>query len=302
MISRVRALGGAALLVLTACATLPQRDLREDLVSLAASENAFARLAGERGTKTAFLEFLSDESVIFRPGPVNGKAWFEARPDRPGLLEWFPAVVEVADAGDLGYTTGPAAFRKDPAAEQPDWTGYFASIWKREPNGMWKVALDIGVDVEPASPREAPWGEPALAMRHPYRRLTGPALEQAQISLMEAEESLARTAKAGGPALALKAHASPRIRLYRPGRLAKGSAAAAVAAAAPGERWTWAVNDAIVAISGDLGYAHGTYQALLKDGDPVTGIFVRFWRRPPGGTWTVVLDMAVPDPPPAPKE
>ena len=294
---------GASMLFLAACATLPQRDLKEDLVSLAASENAFARLAGERGMKTAFLEFLAADSVIFRPGPVNGRAWFEAKPDRLGILAWVPSVVEVADAGDLGYTTGPATFRKDPKAERPDWTGYFASIWKREPNGMWKVTLDIGVDLDIHSVAEGPWAEPAFAMPHPYRALAGPAIEEARISLMEAEESLARTAKAGGPALAFKAHASPRIRLYRPGKLARGSAAVAVAAAAPGEQWTWMVKDAVVSASGDLGYAHGAWTAVKDGVEPVTGVFLRVWRRPPGGgTWTVVLDLADTDPPPAPKQ
>ena len=292
----------AALLLTAACATLPERDLREDLASLAASENAFARLATERGTKTAFLDFLAEDGIIFRPGPVNGRAWFEAKPDRPGLLAWYPAVVEVADAGDLGYTTGPATFRADPAAPRPDWSGYFASVWKREPNGMWKVALDIGIDLEPPSPAEGPWPAPSASMPHPSRALTGPALEKARISLMEAEESLTRTARAGGPALAYHAHASTRIRLYRPGKLARGSAAASVTAAAPGEQWTWMVNDAVVSASADLGYAHGTWQTVRAGADPMAGVFLRVWRRSPGGIWTIVLDLADSNPPPTPKE
>jgi len=291
-------MAAASAALLAACATLPERDLREDLVSLAASENAFARLAGERGMKTAFLEFLAADGVIFRPGPVNGPAWFESGPDRPGLLAWYPSMIEAADAGDLGYTTGPATFRADPAAERPDWTGYFASIWKREPNGAWKVALDIGVDQELPDPPEAPWPAPAFPMPHSYRALTGPDLEKAQVSLMEAEESLARTNKAGGSAMAYKVHASPRIRLHRPGVLARGSTAASVTAAAPGEQWTWTVRDAAVAASGDLGYAHGSWRAVTKDGDPRTGVFLRVWRRPPGGAWMVVLDLADADPPP----
>jgi ketosteroid isomerase-like protein len=297
----MRPAGALALLVLAACATLPERDLKEDLVSLAASENAFARLAGERGMKTAFLEFLAADAVIFRPGPVNGRAWFESRPDRPGVLAWYPSVVEVADAGDFGYTTGPSSFRADPASQRPDWTGYFVSVWKREPNGMWKVAADIGIDLEFQSAPEAPWVPPAFPMPHAYRFLAGPDREKELLSLMEAEESLARTAKAGGPALAFKAHASPRIRLHRPGRLAKGSASASMEAAAPGEQWFWMVRDAAVASSGDLGYAHGTWQAVRDGAGPATGVFFRVWGRPLGAEWKVLLDLADTDPPPPPK-
>jgi ketosteroid isomerase-like protein len=211
-------------------------------------------------------------------------------------------VVEVADAGDLGYTTGPATFRADRTAERPDWTGYFASIWKREPNGLWKVALDIGIDAGPDAPAEGRWVEPVYAMPHPYQIFNGAALEKERISLMEAEESLARTAKVGGPALAFNALASPRIRLYRPGKLARGSAAASVTAAAPGEQWTWMVSDAVVSASADLGYTHGTWQAVRAGADPVTGVFFRVWYRPSGGAWIVLLDLAdTLPPPPAPK-
>jgi ketosteroid isomerase-like protein len=298
MRTRDLVLGLLAVLGAAACATLPERDLREDLVSLAESELAFARLAGERGIRTAFLGFLAPDSVIFRPGPVSGRAWFEARPERPGLLQWYPSLVEVSEAGDLGYTTGPSSFRADPSAPKPDWTGYFVSVWRREPNGMWKVAVDIGIDADPKPPAEPLWSPPAFAMPHRYRLLAGPALEEAETSLAEAETTLASTARVGGPALAYKALASPRIRLHRTGALARGNAAASVAAAAAGEQWTWAVQDARVSAAGDLGYAYGTWRSVPAKGEPVEGVFLRLWQRPAGGDWRVVLDLADVVPPP----
>ncbi len=287
---------------LTGCATLPERDLREDLVSLHASERAFALAAGTRGMRAAFLEFLSAEGLIFRPGPVNGRAWFEFQPDRPGLLVWVPVVVEVADAGDLGYTTGPWTFRKDPSSERPDSTGVYVSVWRREPPGLWRVIADIGMPMDLRRPPDPPWSAPAFPMPHAYRVLEDRSREEALVSLTEAEESLALTAKAGGPALAFKTHAAPRIRLHRASGPAVGSAAAALAAGAPGERWTWTVRDAAVSASGDLGWTHGAWQAVCEGAEPSVGAFLRVWRRPPGGTWAVVLDLAVPDPPTPPKE
>jgi ketosteroid isomerase-like protein len=285
-------------LLLVACSSVPERDLREDLVSLAESELAFARLAGERGIRTAFLEFLAPDSVIFRPGPVNGRAWFEARPERPGLLQWYPSLVEVSEAGDLGYTTGPSSFRADPSAPKADWIGYFVSVWRRGPNGLWKVAVDIGIEADARPPAEPLWSPPAFPMPHRYRPLAGLALEKAETSLAEAETTLASTARVGGPALAYKALASPRIRLHRPGTLARGNAAAAVAAAAAGEQWTWTVQDARVSAAGDLGYAYGAWRSVPAKGEPAEGVFLRLWQRPSGGDWRVVLDLADVVPPP----
>ena len=49
--------------------------------SLVLAELGFARKAAEENTQAAFVSVLDEMGVLFRPGPVNGKAWFATRPD-----------------------------------------------------------------------------------------------------------------------------------------------------------------------------------------------------------------------------
>ena len=53
-------------------------------------------------------------------------------------FSWRPEVVEVLDSGTLALTSGPV---RDPTGKQ---TGTFNSIWRREPDGRWRVVFDKG--------------------------------------------------------------------------------------------------------------------------------------------------------------
>src|SRR5689334_4354710 len=94
--------------------------------SLAAAEKAFARESVEKGVRIAFLNALSNDGVVFDPGPgaQNGKKVWEAKKDSAGVLDWQPVLAVVASSGDLGYTTGPWNYRKSPN-EKPGAFGEF---------------------------------------------------------------------------------------------------------------------------------------------------------------------------------
>jgi ketosteroid isomerase-like protein len=48
--------------------------------------------------------------------------------------------------GDLGYTSGPCEFTsKDTQGNVVSQRGSFVTIWRKQPDGIWKVELDIGV-------------------------------------------------------------------------------------------------------------------------------------------------------------
>src|SRR4051812_17077302 len=78
-----------------------QKSVRSsDLDSIVNTERAFARTAAEKGTRDAFLAFMADDSIVFAPGPTNGKKNWEARAKRPGLLSWEPMYADISAAGD----------------------------------------------------------------------------------------------------------------------------------------------------------------------------------------------------------
>jgi hypothetical protein len=79
----------------------------EALASLVAAERGFAAAAAEVGVGESFLRNIADDGVLFRPDPVNGRAWLEAHPSPGRGLSWYPRHARVAASGDLGFTNGP---------------------------------------------------------------------------------------------------------------------------------------------------------------------------------------------------
>ena len=65
-------------------------DLENAVRSLIAAEQAYAKLAGEKGFREASISVLADDAVIFAPNAVNGKKfWREAKSDP--VISWHPA-------------------------------------------------------------------------------------------------------------------------------------------------------------------------------------------------------------------
>src|SRR3989442_11248041 len=108
-------------------------DVRQaNRLAIVEAERAFARAAATKGTRDAFLEFLADDGVIFQPGPVNGKEFWQARAPRKGLLSWEPIFADVSLAGDMGYTTRPYEFRPKGANDKPITFGQDFTVCKKQ--------------------------------------------------------------------------------------------------------------------------------------------------------------------------
>ena len=66
------------------------------------------------------------------------KRFFEGK-DAP--FSWEPEAVEVLGSGSLALTSGPV---RDPDGKL---IGTFTTIWRREPDGRWRVVFDKGCPV-----------------------------------------------------------------------------------------------------------------------------------------------------------
>jgi len=108
-----------------------------------AAETAFAKSMADRSL-SAFTALLADDTVFFaNKGVLRGKtevaAGWKRFFDGPAApFSWAPAEVEVLASGDLGYTSGPVY---DPQGNR---IGTFNSVWKRQPDGSWKIVFDKG--------------------------------------------------------------------------------------------------------------------------------------------------------------
>ena len=121
---------------------------KESLQQLKETEKAFAQASIARGTKPAFLDFLTKESIIFdKSMPVNGLEYWQQL-DFKGVMTWQPIIAEIAGSSDLGYTVGNYQWHNTTAEEKPSTFGSFVTLWKKQADNSWKVAVDMGVSHE----------------------------------------------------------------------------------------------------------------------------------------------------------
>jgi ketosteroid isomerase-like protein len=347
---------GAARPALPAAAPAGPR-AEADRVSLVEAERAFARAADEKGVREAFLAFLSDDAILFRPGPVPGREWVRSRPAPPIRLAWRPSFAEVSGAGDLGYTLGPYEARPLPPAAAPNKLpapppaapgkvpaapgkptaapmaavpvpsaadpapaspppaqaapnveyGHFVTVWKKQPDGAWRVVLDAGTE-NPPPPGAAASGS---VVEHGKMAGGGGAqvdVEAARGELLAADRAFAAASLAKGTRAAYLAYLADDARILRDGLLPIAGRAAIRKAFSSSQRpelLVWEPLRADVARSGDLGYTYGR-SGVKADGpkgmvgDP--GFYVRIWEKQPGGGWKVALDLLMPPPPAPPRQ
>lgn len=109
----------------------------------------FQRRLEERGAKAAFLEFLSDDAVIFQPDALNGKQyWTSIKAEPEGRLKREMLYFDVASSGQLGYTTGH--WERTPKGKTgATQRGQFVTVWAKRQGGQFKAVLDITTTEDP---------------------------------------------------------------------------------------------------------------------------------------------------------
>jgi ketosteroid isomerase-like protein len=118
-----------------------------DIQKLIDSELSFDSFAKKKGTNAAFLEFLADDGLVFRPDAKNGKEFFRKQEKSNDSLSWQPKFAELSSNALIGFTTGDWQYSKE-KSESPSSFGQYVSIWQRQQNGEYRVILDIGISHE----------------------------------------------------------------------------------------------------------------------------------------------------------
>lgn len=140
-------LAASACATLVACAAAPAAAPGDEVQQqVLATERAFARSMAERDLG-AFSDFIAEEAVFFSgERTLRGKAqvvqaWARFYAGAQAPFSWEPAQVEVLASGHLALSTGPV---RDPSGKL---IAHFASVWRREASGAWKIVFDKGSEV-----------------------------------------------------------------------------------------------------------------------------------------------------------
>lgn len=78
-------------------------------------------------------------------GPEGVQALFEGFYALPALnIHWQPTKVEAARSGDLAYSSGTYEMSfNDPSGKPVADRGKYATVWRKQADGSWKVVLDV---------------------------------------------------------------------------------------------------------------------------------------------------------------
>jgi ketosteroid isomerase-like protein len=265
--------------------------LPQALTQMVETERAFAARALVIGWKQAFLEYFAPDATGFDQGQVGlARDQIAKNPDPPSDLQliWEPRFGDVAGSGELGFLTGPVRnVRASRDGGKPRYSNY-ASVWKRQRDGSFKVVMDVGIN----TPGPVPFANGFT--RVPQKnRFTGdyddttPPLGAAD-GLLNAE--LRRS-----PARAYRPNLAVFARLHRQNVMPVVGdkqilqwLATQPAFTAADTRFTEAAR------SGDLGYTWGTYTRKAARGANENGFYVRVWVRERNGQWKLALDLLQP--------
>lgn len=273
--------------------------LPESLTQMIEAERAFAARALAVGSKDAFLEFLSPAAIGFAGGqPGSAREQLAQNPDPPKDLQliWEPRWGDIAASGELGYLTGPVRnVRASRDGGKPRFSNY-ASVWKRQKDGSFKVVMDVGVNTPGAVPF------PAGFTRAPHKNRFSGDYDDTTPPLGTADELL-NSALRTNQLRAYRSRLAEGVRFHRHNQMPIVGAQAAATWLAS-QRPVSSANSrfAEAARSGDLGYTWGTFtiapRSVTTGGrgrsqtvNVQAGFYVRVWVRERNGQWNVALDV-----------
>ena len=264
----------------------------DPLESMVASELDFARLSVDQGIGTAFPSFAAEGAVVFRPEPTDLTSWLAAHPAPDSSLDWRPEFAGMAASGDLGWTSGP--WRLETGVEGETVHGTYLTVWRRQPDGSWRWAIDIGIShpEQEGAPTELTVLEPTGWVPE------APAdVKATETRLFMADRLLGVATEKQGRFTAYDDWGDPALRLLRPGSPPVVGLDPSLEVLGETESVeNWRTQGGGISDATDLGYTYGFVHAVENRGAsrPTTGYYMRIWRRDAEGPWKVLFDVELP--------
>ncbi len=133
---------------------LTQPTLSPGVIQLMELEGRFAQAVASGGGK-AFAQWFADDAVILNNGQpaIMGKAAIAAQAKwdaKEYQLTWAPEGAQMGPSNDMGFTWGHYEGRsKDKNGQPVVLAGRYMTVWKKMPDGSWKVAMDASANDAP---------------------------------------------------------------------------------------------------------------------------------------------------------
>jgi ketosteroid isomerase-like protein len=137
------------------CNRKPNLDEARTAIRTADAEWSRAAVAND---VDGFMTFVSSKGSMLPPNQpaITGtsaiREWVSAMMSSPGFsISWRSATVEVAESGEMGYTTGSYDLRmQGPDGATISERGKYVTIWEKESDDRWRAVVDtFNSDVPP---------------------------------------------------------------------------------------------------------------------------------------------------------
>lgn len=135
---------------------LSQPTLTPGMLLLLELEGRFSQSVAAGGGK-AFASWFADDAVTLNNGKpaVLGHTAIAATAQwdpKTYQLTWTPQGAQMGPSNDMGFTWGHYEGRsKDKNGQPVVISGRYMTVWKKLPDGNWKVALDASADEPPSA-------------------------------------------------------------------------------------------------------------------------------------------------------
>ena len=259
--------------------------------SLVAAEDYFASLAKEKGVKKAFLAVSDEQTLLFKPDPINALTYFDKKAESTELLSWKPSFAKISKSGDWGFTTGPYTYKPAVDEEKASY-GQYVSVWKMNKKGVWKLAIDLGIS-HPKSNIE-----PQLNFIDPkstkfFNQYSESRLQQREDMILTSDKLFSKTLE-GYKNLAYNVFLGDDARLLFPGFepiIGKRN----ITDFLRYQELTIATEplQADRALSSDFAYTYGKAN-ITKNNKTSSYNYLRIWEAQDGHKWNVILEIFSP--------
>jgi len=143
------------ILALAACAPAGEQvDVDAERSALLAADKAWSQTPPD---VDGFVSFFTQDGINLAGGAPPEQGHEAIRPGiaelfgGPGFaLSWSASAADVSASGDLGYTIGSYEITSNDAAGNPQTLpGKYLTVWKKQLDGQWKVAVDAPSENQP---------------------------------------------------------------------------------------------------------------------------------------------------------
>ncbi len=292
-----------------------ERSQYQHWLELSAADQNFADRSNEIGRTRAFLEFLGEESVVFRGRRNSVDARTEySNPEfqrEANEIAWQAHYIDVSRDGDLGLSAGPLTILDLDGDPDQDIFGHLVSIWKKSA-GRWVLMADIVVtvpgflslDVESNFDDTRPVLEETA---HPVMVMTEDNTLQ---SLIEADNRFGRSINIRGGQRALLRWGLTNTRVYLPdmGPAVGAEAASSVYGAFLDNQLSTTNPVSLTYVGGylstskEMGYTYGTMATNIdaeienneSENERFQANYLRLWRFSDSNEWKIAVEVLSP--------